>query len=108
MKSTIPSCAVLLLLLLCLPQHASALRCRQWNRMAPAQKEATIQAMIDGLARNNSVRQTGINVVGTRRCMQSKAWLLYDEFDNACAQGAHQGLDVLDRTFKTFAWTCIR
>ena len=100
--------ALLVLLLLSLPLPADATRCRQWDRMGPAQKEATIQGLIDGLARNNSVRQTGVNLVTVRRCLEGKAWRIQDEFDGACARGMSESLDVLDRIFKSYAWSCIR
>ena len=69
MKSTPLTCAAVLLLTLSLSDSADAIRCRQWDRLGPAQKEATIQGLIDGLARNNSVRQTNVNLVTVTRCL---------------------------------------
>ncbi len=100
-------CAGLVVLLLSLPHSAEALRCKQWTRLGPAQKEATIQRMIDGLARNNDVRQTGIDVREVRRCMEGKSWRMLEDFDDACDRGMSESLDVLDRIFKKYAWTCI-
>ena len=108
MKSTPLRCAALLLLTLSLAHSAGAIRCQQWDRMGPAQKQATIQGLINGLSRNNSVRQTNVNLVTLTRCLEGYAYRIQDEFDGACAQGMSAGLDVLDRTFKTWAWSCIR
>ena len=108
MKSTPLTCAAVLLLTLSLSDSADAIRCRQWDRLGPAQKEATIQGLIDGLARNNSVRQTNVNLVTVTRCLNGKAYRMQDEFDGACARGMSESLDVLDRIFKTYAWSCIR
>jgi hypothetical protein len=65
-------------------------------------------AAIDGLARNNSVRQTNVNLVTVTRCLNGKAYRIQDEFDGACAQGMSASLDVLDGIFKNYAWSCIR
>ena len=34
--------------------------------------------------------------------------MIVDEFDYLCAQGHRVSLDALNRTFKDYAWSCVR
>ncbi len=96
---------LLLLLLLALP--AEAIRCRQWVRLQPTQKQATVARMIQDLATNNQVRQLSVNTLRLQRCLQDQAYLIVEDFDYACSQGRSQGMNELDRIFKSYAWSCI-
>jgi hypothetical protein len=84
---------------------AHALRCSTWNRLTPAQRNQAIARMIEDGLRSSNARRYDINEARVRACLQGQAASMQLDFDGACAERAD--LQVLNRIFKNYAWSCI-
>ena len=98
------SLVLFLVLLLAAPVHA--ITCRQWERMAPAQKSATIDRMIQGAVSGSGGRQYQLDRGAVARCLQGDARSIEYDFDGACADARTAGMQALNRIFKDYIWTC--
>ncbi len=98
------SLVLLLALLLAAPVHA--INCKQWERMAPAQKSATIDRMIQGAVSGSGGRQYQVDRSAVGRCLQGYARSIEYDFDGACADSQRAGMQALNRIFKEYIWSC--
>ncbi len=102
-------CLTLVLLLgLTLPTSAYAIRCSEWTRLGQAERESTIDQMIQNGARGSRrKRYSSINLARTLRCLQQNATNIEIDFDGACAD-SRSGLQALNTIFKSYAWGCVQ
>lgn len=100
--------AAVALLLLAVPLPAHAIRCSEWTRLGPAQRQATITNMIDTGLQSSRARRYDINPARTRQCLMRSIPDIEIEFDGACGSGRSAGLQALNNIFKTYAWSCVR
>jgi hypothetical protein len=105
MKLGSVGCLVLLATLFAaIPSHA--ISCRQWDRMGPDQKAASIDRMIDNAVAGSGGRQYQINRGAVARCMNGYAQAIQYNFDDACADSRSAGMQALNKIFKEYIWTC--
>ena len=97
-----------LLLVLALPLPAHAIRCREWTRLSPTGKRATISQMIQSGLESPNTRRYDINRARTQQCLQRSANSIELDFDGACADSQTAGLQALNNLFKHYAWSCIQ
>ena len=98
-------CLVLLATLFAaIPSHA--ISCRQWDRMGPDQKAASIDRMIDNAVAGSGGRQYQVDRGAVGRCMDGYAQSISYDFDGACADSRRAGMQALNKIFKDYIWTC--
>ena len=99
---------LVLLLVLALPAVGTArLRCPDWEKLGPAEKQEAIAGMIDGhLSSNKSQRYTHANRVSMRRCLEANLSRIVDDIDDACSR-SNRSQDPVDDTFDTYLLSCI-
>jgi hypothetical protein len=100
----IGSFVVLAVLLSAPPVHA--ISCKQWQRMAPAQKGATIDRMIQGAVSGSGGRQYQVDRAAIARCLQRNARSIWYDFDAVCADSRTADMQAINRTFKEYIWSC--
>jgi hypothetical protein len=98
--------ALLLVLVLLLAAPVHAISCRQWDRMGPDQKSATIYRMIDGAVSGSGGRQYGVDRGAVGRCLEGHARSIEYDFDGACADSRSASMQALNRIFKDYIWSC--
>ncbi len=96
------------LLLATVATPASAMNCRQWNRLGPNQRTATIDRMIERAVTSNQARQYGTNLGAVRRCLQGFMRDIEYDFDDACSRGTTAGMRALENIFRSYIWSCVR
>ena len=105
MKLGSVGCLVLLVTLFAaIPSHA--ISCRQWDRMGPDQKAASIDRMIDNAVAGSGGRQYQVDRGAVGRCMDGYAQSISYDFDGACADSRSAGMQALNKIFKDYIWTC--
>jgi hypothetical protein len=82
------------------------LECSSWSRLSQDQKLQTIDRAIEDLISGSRGREyTSINRTQTRRCLESHRNQMVDDFDELCVRGDRQ---ALNRTFRSYVWSCVR
>ena len=99
---------VALLLLLLLAQPAFAITCKQWERLGPDQKAATIDRMIESAISGSRGRSYQVNRGAIGRCLTSRAPSIEYDFDDVCSDSRTAGMNALDNAFKNYIWTCVQ
>ncbi len=94
------------LVLLLAASPVQAISCKQWERMAPAQKSASIDRMIQGAVSGSGGRQYQIDRGAVGRCLQGNARSIEYDFDGACADSRSAGMQALNRICKEYIWSC--
>jgi hypothetical protein len=85
------------------------LECSSWRRLSEDQKLQTIDRTIEDLVSGSRGREyTSINRTETRRCLESYRNRMIDDFDELCSPGTRADLQALDRTFRSYVWSCAR
>lgn len=98
---------VLVLPLALLPAAAAqAINCRQWERMSPEQKSATLDRMIESAVSGSRGRQYQVDRGAVGRCLRNRARSIGYDFDGACADARTAGMQALNGIFKQHIWTC--
>ena len=97
---------LILLFLLLAAQPGHAMQCKQWERMGPADKSASIHRMIQSTVSGSGGRQYEIDRGAVGRCLQGYAQSIGYDFDDACADARSAGMQALNRIFKNYIWTC--
>lgn len=85
---------------------AAAINCREWLRLDAAQKEAAIDEMIGDVVGGQRVRQYGINRGALGRCLYARVSEMALDFDDACSDSRHAGMQAIETRFKTYVWSC--
>jgi hypothetical protein len=95
-------------LALALPAAAQAqLECPSWTRLSQDQKTQTIEGAIEELVSGSRGREyTSINRIQTRRCLESHRYRMIDDFDEICSRTTRADLQTLNRTFRSYVWSC--
>ena len=86
---------------------ASAMTCRDWNRLAGGQKASAVDGMIRDAMASQGGRSYGVNRGAIERCLYRKARNIEYDFDDACASSRTAGMQALNAIFKNFIWTCV-
>jgi len=104
------SVCVALALALAFPAAAQVhLECSSWRRLSQDQKLQTIDRTIEDLISGSRGREyTSINRTETGRCLESHRNRMVDDFDELCSRGTRADLQALDRTFRSYVWSCAR
>lgn len=100
---------VVLALLLAHPAAgADRLSCQDWERLGPAEKTTSVQAMIERhLSSDKRKRFTDTNPVKLRRCLEANLRSIADDIDGACAE-SNRSQDPVDDTFDGYLMSCVR
>jgi hypothetical protein len=98
--------ALLLCLVLLLAAPVHAISCRQWDRMGPDQKSATIDRMIQGAVSGSGGRQYRVDRGAVGRCLDGYARSIEYDFDGACADSRTASMQALNQIFKDYIWSC--
>ena len=101
---------VAMALVLALPAAAQLhLKCSSWRRLSEDQKLQTIDRAIEDLISGSRGREyTSINRTQTRRCLESHRNRMVDDFDELCGEGMRADRGALNRTFRSYVWSCAR
>ncbi len=96
------------LLVMVLPGAAMArIGCRDWQKLGPGEKTASVEAMIVGhLSSNKSQRYTSANRVAMRRCLEARVGRIIDDIDNECGRSG-RSQDPVDDTFDGYLLSCV-
>ena len=86
--------------------EARAIGCRQWQRMGPDQKAATIDRMIRSTVSSSGGRQYRLDRGAVGRCLEDRAQRIQYDFDGICEDPRTAGMDALNTRFKRYIWTC--
>jgi hypothetical protein len=99
-----------MVLVLALPAAAQVhLKCGSWRRLSQDQKLQAIDGTIADLISGSRGREyTSINRTETGRCLESHRNRMVDDFDELCSGGTRADLQALDRTFRSYVWSCAR
>ena len=92
--------------LLLLGGPAQAISCKQWQRMGPQQKAATVERMIASTVRGSKGRQYRVDRGAVGRCLNGQVRNIEYDFDGACADPRTAGMHELNRIFKDYLWSC--
>ena len=85
---------------------AGAITCRQWARLGPDQRLATVDRMIENAVGGSGGRQYQIDRGGIGRCLYWEAENIGYDFDRACSDASTAGMQALDKIFKSYIWSC--
>jgi hypothetical protein len=87
-------------------EPVSAMSCRDWLRLDPAQKEAAIDEMISDLVGSQRVRQYGVNRGALGRCLYAAVPDMAIDFDDICSDSRTAGRQAIQNRFKNYVWSC--
>jgi hypothetical protein len=95
-------------MMLAFPSAAQVpLECSSWRRLSEDQKLQTLDRTIEDLISGSRGREyTSINRNQTRRCLESHRSQMVDDFDELCSRGTRADLQALNRTFRSYVWSC--
>ena len=85
---------------------AAAINCREWLPLDAAQKEAAIDEMIGDVLGGQRIRQYGVNRGALGRCLYARVPEMALDFDDACSDSRHAGMQAIETRFKTYVWSC--
>jgi len=86
---------------------ASAMTCRDWNRLADGQKASAIEGMIQDAIASQRGRSYGVNRGAIGRCLDGSARDIQYAFDDACANSRTTSMQALNNIFKRYIWSCV-
>ncbi len=86
---------------------ASAMTCRDWNRLAGGQKANAVDGMIRGAIAGQGGRSYGVNRGAIERCLYGQARNIEYDFDDVCADSRTASMQALNTIFKNYIWTCV-
>jgi hypothetical protein len=89
------------------PAAPAELRCSEWQRLGPEQKEARIGERISSVERSPELRQIRIERGELHRCLEAETDHIRDSLDDACAEGLEADLEALEWIFRDYVATCI-
>src|SRR5262245_21919119 len=85
---------------------ASAMTCRPWTRLSAAEKQATVEAMIDDALQSHEARKWDINRGAVGRCLHAQATEIAFEFDDVCSDSRTADMQAIQSVFKSYIWSC--
>ncbi len=86
---------------------ASAMTCRDWNRLAGGQKASAVDGMIGDAMASQHGRSYGVNRGAIGRCLYGQALNIEYDFDDVCASSRTARMQALNTIFKNYIWTCV-
>ncbi len=86
---------------------ASAMTCRDWNRLAGGQKASAIDGMIQDALASQRGRSYDFKRGAIGRCMDGSARNIEYDFDDACADSRTASMQALNNIFKDYIWACV-
>ena len=86
---------------------ASAMTCRDWNRLAPGDKAYAIDGMIGDAMASQRGRSYQVNRGAIERCLRRYARDIEYAFDDTCSDTGSAGMQALNNIFKNYIWTCV-
>ncbi len=86
---------------------ASAMTCRDWNRLADGQKASAIDGMIQDAIASQRGRSYGVNRGAIGRCLDASSRNIQYDFDDACANSRTASMQALNNIFKSYIWSCV-
>jgi hypothetical protein len=93
-------------LLLVPASPAHAIRCSDWDRLGPAQRDQTLQQLIYDAPNHPSLRGRRFNATRLQMCLtRSQRWIEAD-FDEACSLGMQANLQALNMIMRHHIATC--
>ena len=95
------------LMLIVFATPASAINCRDWERLGPGQKEAAVYDLIETTVSGSRGREFQVNRGAIERCLQRNARNIAYNFDDTCADSGRAGMQALNTLFKDYIWTCV-
>ena len=84
---------------------ASAMTCRDWDRLEGGEKASAIDGMIQDALASQKGRSYGVNRGAIGRCMFGEARNIEYDFDDACL--GRPGMQALNAIFKNYIWSCV-
>ena len=92
-------------LMLAAPAHA--IRCREWTKLGPEQRTATLHQSYEDLSNKPSLGKYKVNWERIRQCLIQSTPSIEIDFDDACARGQGASMDVLDQILRSYALSCV-
>ena len=89
------------------PSTASAIGCRDWQRLDENQKWGAIDRMIEQAISGQGGRSYRVNREAIRRCLASNAESMFYAFEDTCADPRSADMRAIDRIFKNYIWDCV-
>ena len=86
---------------------ASAMTCRDWNRLGGGQKASAVDGMIRDAVASQRGRSYGVSRGAIERCLYGQARNIEYAFDDGCANSRTAGMQALNTIFKNYIWTCV-
>jgi hypothetical protein len=84
-------------------------QCSRWTRLSADQKLQAIDLAIEDLISSSRGREyPSLNRVQTKRCLERSRDGIVDDFDEICSRGMRADLQALNKTFRSYAWSCAR
>jgi hypothetical protein len=91
---------------LALASPAQAIRCSDWDRLNPAQRDQTMQQLIYDAPRHRSLQGRRVNATRLQMCLtRIQGWIEAD-FDEACSRGMRADLQALNNIMRHYIGTC--
>ena len=85
---------------------ASAMSCRDWNRLG-GQKASAVDEMIRDTLAGQRGRSYGVNRGAIERCLYGEARNIEYDFDDTCANSRTASMQALNVLFKNYIWSCV-
>jgi hypothetical protein len=83
------------------------LKCSAWNRLTDDQKLDAVDQLIGDAFRSASGRRYPyLNRTRVERCLEPYRWQLADDFEELCSRGQRADMQALNRTLRTYTWSC--
>jgi hypothetical protein len=95
---------IALSLLLAAP--ALATTCKQWQRLDPGEKAATVDDMIRSAISGSGGRSYKVSRGGVERCLERSSRSIEYAFDDVCSDGRTASMNAIRTTFKDYIWDC--
>lgn len=87
----------------------SDLRCSAWNRLTDDQKLDVVDQLIaDAFRSGPGQRYPYLNRTRIQRCLEPYRGQLVDDFEELCARGQRADLQAMNRTLRTYTWSCVQ
>ncbi len=98
--------------LLAYPADARSIdmRCSSWTKLTEDQKLQTIDGLIEDAISSSADRKFDsftFKRARISRCLEHYRPQLVDDFDELCAQRMRADLQAMNRTFRTYTWSCV-
>jgi hypothetical protein len=97
---------LVLLVALFAASPSAAVSCKQWERMGPDQKAATLDRMITSAVTGSGGRQYQVDRGAVGRCLEGHARSIQYDIDGACSDSRTASMQAPNKIFKDYIWNC--